>query len=303
MKKRFAHETALLALLFALLAYAKFTEPKFLALDTQRKLLEELWELALISIPMTLIILTGGIDLSVGSAMGLCAVVMGMSFQRGYPPALCALLALVAGLAAGALNGFFITRVKVHPLLVTLATLAAFRGVAEGMSGGASVEGFVETFKLLRDPVPALIFVAFVAIAAWFLNAAPGGVWLRAIGFNETSARFSGLPVDRLKLRLYALSGLAAGVAAVLYAARFNTAKADIGDGKELEAVTAVVLGGTSIFGGRGHVFGTVLGLLLIHETREFVKWHWSNEYIAIVLGVLLILSVLMNRFLGDGES
>lgn len=305
MKKYFMrHEAALLFLLAALLLYAKLTEPDFLAWDTQLELLKSRWELALIAIPMTLIILTGGIDLSVGSIVGLSSVVMGLSFARGVPLSVCALLALITGLAAGALNGFFVARVHVHPLLVTLATLAAFRGVATGVSNGASMTGFEAPLKpILGGPAPTLIFLVVAGAAAWWLNAAPGGVWLRAIGFNETAARFSALPVERMKGRLYALSGLASGMAAILFAARLNTAKADIGEGLELDAITAVVLGGTSIFGGRGNILGTVLGLLLIHETREFISWRWQrDELIFIVLGALLILSVLLHRLLGEKD-
>lgn len=297
-----AHEIALLALLAALMIYAKLSEPDFVTFETQAELWKSRGELALIVIPMTLIILTGGIDLSVGAAVGLCSVVMGLAFSRGLPIVPCIGLSLVTGLAAGALNGFFVARVHVHPLLVTLATLAAFRGVATGISNGASYEGFSAVLGgPLTSAMPSIIFLLALGVAAYFLNLSPGGVWLRATGFNETAARFSALPVERLKMWLYALSGLAAGFAAVLYAARFGTAKADIGEGLELDAITAVVLGGTSIFGGRGHVFGTVIGLLLIHETREFISWKWdSNEFIGIVLGVLLILSVLLNRLIGE---
>jgi rhamnose transport system permease protein len=203
---------------------------------------------------------------------------------------------------AGAVNGWFVARVRVHPLLVTLATLAAYKGIAEGISQARPISGFPENFRAVFGGVTPLLCFAFAALAAiYFLNYRPGGVWLRAIGHNETAARFSALPVDALKLKLYAWSGLAASVAAVLYVARRNTAKADIGSGIELDAITAVVLGGTSIFGGRGHVWGTILGLLLIHETREFVSWHWSRaELNLIVLGTLLILSVLLHRLLGE---
>ena len=296
------HESALLFLLAALLIYARLTEPEFLTWETQSELLKSRWELALIAIPMTLIILTGGIDLSVGSIVGLSSVVMGLAFARHLPPVLCALLALLTGLFAGALNGFFVARVHVHPLLVTLATLAAFRGVATGISNGEGVTGFADLWGgVLGGPVPALIFLFVFGAAVWWLNFAPGGVWLRAVGFNETAARFSALPVARLKMSLYALAGLASGMAAILYAVRLNTAKADIAEGLELDAITAVVLGGTSIFGGRGHVWGTLLGLLLIHETREFISWHWQrNELIFIVLGTLLILSVLLHRLIGE---
>jgi rhamnose transport system permease protein len=301
-KKWLRHEAVLLILLGALLIYAQVTEPDFLIPSTQIKLLDNLWQLAILAVPMTLIILAGGIDLSVGSIMALCAVVIGLTFERGISPFVGALLALLCGLAAGALNGWFVARVRVHPLLVTLATLAAFRGVAEGISQARPISGFPENFRhFFGGMTPPLCFAVAAVAAIYFLNHRPGGVWLRAIGHNETGARFSALPVESLKLKLYAWSGLAASVAAIAYVARRNTAKADIGTGIELDAITAVVLGGTSIFGGRGHVWGTLLGLLLIHETREFVSWHWSrNELNLVVLGVLLILSVLLHRLSGE---
>jgi rhamnose transport system permease protein len=122
---------------------------------------------------------------------------------------------------------------------------------------------------------------------------------LYAIGYNETASRFSGVRVARIKLILYTLSGVAAAVAALLFVSLRNTAKADVGEGIELDVITAVVLGGTSIFGGRGTAIGTLLGLLLIHETREFVSWYWNDSVlILIVIGGLLIASVLLNSLL-----
>ncbi len=301
-KKFLRHETALLFLLAALLIYANITDPEFLKPSAQISLLDNLWQLALLAVPMTLIILTGGIDLSVGSIMALSAVVLGLTFEKGISPFIGVVLAVLCGLAAGTLNGWFVARVRVHPLLVTLATLAAFKGIAEGVSQARPISGFPDNFRHIFGGITAPLCFFIAAIAAiYFLDRKPGGVWLRAIGFNETGARFSALPVDRLKLQLYALSGLAASIAAILYVARRNTAKADIGTGIELDAITAVVLGGTSIFGGRGHVWGTILGLLLIHETREFVSWHWSRDELNfVVLGSLLILSVLLHRLLGE---
>ena len=304
-KKFLRHETALLILLATLLIFAQITDPDFLKPSAQISLLDNLWQLAILAVPMTLIILTGGIDLSVGSIMALSAVVLGLTFEKGISPFIGAALAVLCGLAAGTLNGWFVARVKVHPLLVTLATLAAFKGVAEGVSQARPISGFPDNFRSVFSGVtpPLCFFIAAIA-AIYFLDRKPGGVWLRAIGFNETGARFSALPVDKLKLQLYALSGLAASIAAVLYVARRSTAKADIGTGIELDAITAVVLGGTSIFGGRGHVWGTILGLLLIHETREFVSWHWSRDELNfVVLGSLLILSVLLHRLLGEEKS
>nr|CAA9241604.1 hypothetical protein AVDCRST_MAG63-1444 [uncultured Armatimonadetes bacterium] len=306
---RFWHEAILMALLAALLIGARVVAPDFVLVDTQRELLLHVWETALLTLPMTLIIITGGIDLSVGSAMALCAVVLGLAHEAGVPPFAATSLALAAGLAAGALNGLFVSRAQVHPLLVTLATLAAFRGVAEGVSRGRPISGFGEGFtalarqQFLGIPAPAVIFILCAVLAAVVLARTPLGLSLYAIGHNETASRYSGIRVDRIKLLLYSLSGLAAGLAAVLFVARRNTAKADVGQGIELEVIAMVVLGGTSIFGGRGSIFGTLLGILLIHETREFVSWHWNRDELnLIVLGILLILSVLLHRFVSVRE-
>lgn len=303
----FWHEGVLLALLIGLMAWAGWTDASFISPRTQVELLGHVWELAILAVPMTLVIISGGIDLSVGSTMALCAVVLGLAHEAGAPLFPAASLAVLTGVAAGALNGVFVARVRVHPLIVTLATLAAYRGVAEGISQARPISGFPETFAWLGRghiagvPVPGLIFFVVALAAALVLGRATPGVWLRAIGHNETAARFSGVPVERVKLWLYTLSGAAAGVVAVLFVARRNTAKADIGTGMELDVITAVVLGGTSIFGGRGHIGGTLLGVLLIHQTREWVSWRWNRDELnLIVLGVLLILSVLLNSFLSQ---
>ncbi len=302
----FWHEAVLLLLLAGLFACARVLDPAFLAPNTQTELLTHVWETALLAVPMTLLIVSGGIDLSVGATMALCAVVLGIAFAASVSVYVAALLAVLTGLACGLLNGVFVARVRVHPLLVTLATLAAFRGVAEGISRARPVSGFPPGFAatLGTGGAGALCFAAAIVLAAVVLPRTTLGLTIQAIGFNETAARFSGLPVARVKILLYALSGLAAGLAAVLFVARRNTAKADIGQGIELDVIAMVVLGGTSIFGGRGSVGGTLLGVLLIHETREFVGWHWNRDELnLIVLGALLIVSVLLNRLLAPKAS
>lgn len=301
------HEVVLVGLLGGLVALAAVVDPAFLGMQAQVELSTHLWEMALIAIPMTLIIITAGIDLSVGSIMALCAVVLGLTFEAGISPWIGAALAIVTGIGAGALNGVFVARVKVHPLIVTLATLAAFAGIAEGISLGRPISGFPASFIALSQaslfgmPISGALFIGLALVAAVVLARTPLGRSLYAIGHNETAARFSGISTDRIKLLLYTLSGTAAGLAAVIYVARRNTAKADIGQDMGLDVITAVVLGGTSIFGGRGHIFGTVLGLVLIHLTREFVSWHWNrNELNLVVIGLLLIFAVLFNRILSQ---
>lgn len=294
------HESVLAVFLLGILAGAWILDPTFVEPATQTELATHILETALIAVPMTLVLITGGIDLSVGSSMALSAVVLGLSFEAGLPLWLCSVLSVVTGSLCGALNGVFIARVRVHPLIVTLATLSAFRGIAEGISQGRPISGFPESFAALGDgPAAATAFgLAALGAGVALLFTAPGR-WIRAVGFNETTCRFSAVPVDRLKMVLYALSGASAGLAALLFVARRNTAKADIGSGLELEVITAVVLGGTSVLGGRGTILGTVLGLAIVHELREFVSWQWhADELILIVTGALLVGSVLLNTAL-----
>ena len=305
--KRFPwrHEAVLLLLIVLLLAIAGSLQPGFLQLRSQLLLSRHLWEFAILALGMTFVIISGGIDLSVGSNMGLSAVAFGVGYSATGNPLLSGLLAVAAGTAAGATNGLLVSRVNVHPLIVTLATYAAFRGIAEGISQGASYSQFGAGFSRLARgqwlgvPLPGYIFLVLAIGLAIILAKTPTGRFLYAIGHNEQAARYSGIAVQHIKLGLYTMSGALAGLAAVIYVSRFDTAKADAGQGFELDVITAVVVGGTSIFGGRGNIVGTILGLVLIHETRQFVGRYWQmDELRSIVIGFLLIASVLVYRMI-----
>jgi rhamnose transport system permease protein len=318
----FTHEAILALLLVGLMLLAAHLEPKFVTAFAQQRLSSQIWEIALLALPMTLIIITGGIDLSVGSTMALVSVALGILFQDCHLslPLAC-VFALLVGAACGLVNGLFITLIKVHPLIITLATMSAFRGLAEAIGKPDSYSDFPDVFyNLAKTPVhwkfgipdfydtqPPLLalqaagwlFLAGALTTAIVLAATPFGRRLYAIGYNETAARFSGIRVNHVKVSLYMLSGLTAGIAAIVATAGQNSAKADVGTGVELEVITAVVLGGTRIFGGRGRLIGTVLGVALIHETRQFVKWHYHrDEWVSVVLGTLLIVAVAANALL-----
>ncbi len=300
---RWWHEAVLIGLAAGLMGWASLAEPGFVSRDTQLALSTHVWELALMALPMTFIIITAGIDLSIASTLALAAVTLGLCFQAGMPIGLAAVAAVAVGTACGALNGIFVAALRVHPLIVTLATMAAFRGAAEGISLARPVSGFPAGFlsvgqgSLAGLPPAGWLFVALAMAAAVTLGKTPFGRRLYAIGHNESAALFSGIAVGKIKFLLYTITGLMAGVTAVILVAHRNTAKADLGNGMELDVITAVVLGGTSIFGGRGSIFGTVLGVLLIHETRELLSWRWNqDELTLVVIGVLLIASVLLNR-------
>lgn len=300
---RWWHEAAIAVMLVGLLVVAGWLMPTFLKVESQLTLSRQLWELAIVTLGMTMIVITGGIDLSVGSTMGLCAVVFGICFTMTQSIALACAASLIAGLVCGSLNGVLISKFKLHPLIITLATFAAFRGVAEGISQGAAYSKFGNAFSQVARgafagvPYAGYLFALLAIGIGVFLARTAHGRFIYAIGHNETAARFAGVAVDRCKFWLYTFSGLLAGLSTIIYVSRFDTARADAGKGLELDAITAVVVGGTSIFGGRGNIIGSVLGLLLIHETRLFVSRYWRiDELRSIVIGILLIVSVLLYR-------
>jgi rhamnose transport system permease protein len=299
------HEATLALLLGAFFVAAKVMEPRFVQPGVQVELAGDAWPMGLVALAMAMIVITGGIDLSVGGVTALCAVVLGLSVEAGLNVWLGVSLALLTGLGAGLLNGVLIARLSIHPLIVTLATMAGFRGAALAMTEGRTIQGFPPEYSQLVQgnlfglPLPLWGFAFAAAAVALFLGCSPIGRYLYAIGHNEVAARYSGAPVTRIKLTLYALSGLTCGLAAVLMTARYEQAKADFATGLELEAITAVVLGGISIYGGRGNVGGLLLGLALLHEFNKFIPWHWhKSELNALVIGGLLIGSVLINSLL-----
>lgn len=270
-------------------------------------------EIALIALPMTLIIITGGIDLSVGSIAGLTAIMLGVAWNNwGLPLELAIVAALAIATACGAFNAFFITRVGLPPLITTLATLALFRGLAEGVAQGRSVRGYPDWFFGLgqRDfdffglaSVPNQLFLVVIGITVFgaALAFTPFGRSLYAIGNNETGARFSGMPVLRNKFAIYTLSGFMAGLAGWVFVSRVSTTRQDMGTGWELTAITAVVVGGTSIFGGSGTIIGTVLGLMLIQLMRNGLALAGAKgDATTMVVGFVLIGAVLINTLITD---
>lgn len=308
LRRLVSQEGLLLGLTAGILLMALWLDPSFLRLKVQLKLSENIWELAILCLPMTLIIITAGIDLSVGSTMALATVALGMGVEAGLPLGACIALALLTGAACGAFNGAFIAGLKIHPLSITLATLAAYRGMAEGLSRGFSVSP-PESLQALSGsfaglPVSAWLFLVLAVAFHLALRHAPVGRQIYAMGHNIEVCRFSGVPVRRILFSIYTLSGLLAGLAAVLYAARRNTANPSVGQNMELDVITAVVIGGCSIYGGKGSIAGTLVGVLLIHELREFASWHWSKDQLNLMLlGGLLIGSVLAYQALVRKQS
>lgn len=312
----FRHETLLLLVLLVewLLFYYYGTTVNrrgvtvgFGTVDRQLDILRHSCEIGLLALALTPVILTAGIDLSVGSLLGLCAVIFGMLWQdAGVGLPVAAALTLLAGGLAGGLNAGLITRLRLPPLIVTLGTYSLFRGLAEALThGSVTYTDFPALFLFLGQErwlgLPAQTWVLLpVAIGIWVLvHATTTGRSLRAIGFSPEGARYAGMPTDRRVALVYVLAGVIAALAALVYTARLGQAKADAGTGYELFAITAVVLGGTSIFGGRGSVTGTLLGVAAIAVLKSglatlpvVIRLNAAEEIAGLATGALLLLAL-----------
>ena len=279
---------------------------KFLTVDNLLQQGRFMAEVGLIAIPMTYIIITGGIDLSVGSILGLTAIVLGWTWQElGFPLELAIITGIISGAVAGFINGLFIVRVGVPPLIMTLATLALYRGLAEGISEARSARGYPEWFfqlgqgELLGIPTQLWLLIIAVIIFAIVLARTRLGRALYAIGNNETGARFSGLTVNRHLLFIYTFSGFMSAVAGYIFVSRVSTTRSDMGAGIELDVIAAVVLGGTSIFGGTGSIPGTIIGVVLIQLLKNgLVLTGVTSDATIVVIGSVLIFAILVNNFI-----
>lgn len=302
----FSQEGILFLILIVVIVVLAQQNPNFW---TVRNLLNQgrlMSEVGLVALPMTFIIITAGIDLSVGSILGLSAISLGVLWKSvGLPLELAIFLSLIIGSLAGLVNGLFIVRLDVPPLIMTLATLALYRGLAQGISQARSVTGYPEWFfifgqgRILGLPTQLWLFIIFAIISIIILRRTTLGRSLYAIGNNPVGAKFSGLPVSRNLLIIYTYAGFMSALAGVIFVSRVTTTRSDMGAGLELDVIAAVVLGGTSIFGGKGTVMGTVIGLVLIQLLKNGLALSGvTSDATIIVIGVVLILAILVNNFI-----
>ena len=295
-------EVLLLAMLMSLLVTGWTTSDVFGQGSTFTLIITNIMEKALMALPMTLIIISGEIDLSVASTLGLASAVMGKSWAAGWPLWACIVIAILVGAACGLLNGVLVTRLGLPSLVVTLGTLALYRGLAYVVLGSQAVSDFPGGFASFgfksipgtRIPWSLLVFVPLLVLMLVFLHRTWLGRQLYAAGSNAEAARFAAVRVDQLKLGLFVTSGVVAAIAGVLFTARVSSSRADNALGFELDVVAAVLLGGVSIFGGRGTLIGVVLSLAVIGTLRQVLALNSSNaELQSIAIGSLLIFSVL----------
>lgn len=300
------HEAALLVVLALEVMLFAALGRNFGTPDNVANIVRHSVEIGLLALVLTPVILTGGIDLSVGSVLGLCAVVFGKLWRdAGLPPWLAGLGALGLGALCGGFNALLITRLRLPPLIVTLGTFSLFRGLAEALTRGVDAFTsfpasflFLGTGRIAGLPTQAWILLLVAAVVWLLVHRTTFGRSFRAVGFSPEGARYAGLPVERRLALAYVLAGTVAGLAALIYSARLGTAKADAGLGYELFAITAVVLGGTSIFGGVGTVPGTLLGVAALAVlgnglSRVPATMSHASELAGLLTGALLLLALI----------
>jgi rhamnose transport system permease protein len=301
-------DAAVIALLVAVTLYSIANIPFFSNDITLYFLLLDLTPILLIALPMTMVIITGEIDLSVASTVALTSVVFGVLHREGVPIPAAAVLALLGAAVCGAFNGILVTRVGLPSLAVTIGTLALYRGIAVGLLGTTAITDWPESWtdlaknKLGTSMIPVVVIpiVALAVLFAVLLHFTSFGRGVYAIGLSKEAARFSGVNVDRTKLVLFTLSGLVSGLAGIYFTLRYGSARGDNANGMELKVIAAVLLGGVSIFGGRGAIPGVLGGVFLIGVIGSALRLDdYSDNVIQIITGILLIVSVVAPSLLG----
>lgn len=261
------------------------------------------------SVGMTFVIISGGIDLSVGSIATFACVAVAWMIQKGYEPGIAALAGVGAGVLAGAVNGALITKLRVVPFIVTLGSLLIIRGAAKGLAGEQKIDAPFTWLKDILGIVPQDRSWMLLPVGVWgvFLLAIVGSVVLQrtvfgrqvfAIGGNEQASHYSGLPVQRVKLFVYMISGLFAGLAGVLLFSRLAVGDPTAAQNFELQVIAAVVIGGASLSGGQGSVLGSILGALIMQTiSAGATQMFWPNWIQEIVTGLIIVFAVALDRF------
>jgi len=294
----------LLALLVLCVALALLS-PDFLTVGNMLDVMRQVSINAVISFGMTLAILLGGIDLSVGSILAVSSVLIALLIKADYSAPLATLGGILCGAFMGTLNGLLVTKGRVAPFIATLGMMTLLRGAALVLSQGSPISGFSSDFfaalgggYLARIvPLPVVWMLALFAVFWFVLDRTVFGRHIYATGGNAEAARLSGIKTDRVQILVYTISGAMAAVAGVILASRLDSAEPTAGAGYELDAITAVVLGGTSLAGGRGWIFGTLVGALLIGVLNNGLNLLGvSAFYQQVIKGSVILLAVLLDR-------
>ncbi len=291
--------------LFLLVVIVSILNPSFLEPLNLLNLLRQVAINALIAFGMTFVILTGGIDLSVGAILALSSALTAGMMVAGVDPIIAIIAGCILGALMGMVNGLFITKGKMAPFIATLATMTIFRGLTLVYTGGNPITGLGDNYLFqlfgrgyfLGIPVPAITMILAFVILFILLHKTPFGRKTYAIGGNEKAALISGIKVPKVKIMIYSLSGMLAALAGAILTSRLNSAQPTAGTSYELDAIAAVVLGGTSLSGGKGRIFGTLIGALIIGTLNNGLNLLGvSSFYQMVVKGIVILIAVLLDR-------
>ncbi|MGB3159813.1 MAG: ribose ABC transporter permease [Carnobacterium sp.] len=304
-RKELIEKLGPLLALVVLIIFVTILNPGFVAPNNLLNLLRQVSTNALIAFGMTFVILTGGIDLSVGSTLALSSALMAGGIVAGLDPLLAMVLAIIAGGLLGGFNGLLITKGKMAPFIATLATMTIFRGATLVFTKGNPITGIGDSFifkfigrgYLFGIPFPVVLMLICFTLLYVLLHKMTFGRKVFAIGGNEKAAFIAGIKSDRIKIAIYAISGMMASVAGIIITSRLNSAQPTAGQSYEMDAIASVVLGGTSLSGGRGRIVGTLIGALIMGTLNNGLNLLGvSSFYQQIVKGIVIIIAVLLDR-------
>ncbi|MCB2292195.1 ribose ABC transporter permease [Clostridium algoriphilum] len=289
--------------LLVLCIVISFITPRFLSISNIKNVLTQVSVNAVIAVGMSFVILTGGIDLSVGSILAVSAAVAASIIKSTGNLFLAIIVALAIGAVIGFINGILISKGRIQAFIVTLATMIIFRGVTYVYTNGTPISGLGQSFSsignkmILGIPIPVVFMVIIFGIAFYVLSQTRYGRYIYALGGNEDSARLSGINTDKIKTLVYVICGATAALSGIIVTSRIGSASPNAGVGFELDAIAAVVLGGTSLIGGEGSVVGTIIGALIIGVLNNGLNlMNVSPFYQSIIKGIVILLAVMAEK-------
>jgi ribose transport system permease protein len=297
-------EAGILFVLIALCVILSIVAPRFLTLRNVTNVVRQFSVIAIMSVGMTYVIITAGIDLSVGSIIALSGCMTAWFLVEGYPIWLSVLIGLALGTLTGIVNGLLIVKVRLAPFIATLGTMGIARGVVLALTMGYPIQPFPEAFEVIGRgylgpiPIPVVIMTVMVIAGHTFLSRTTIGRYIYYVGSNPTAARLSGLNVGRILILVYTVAGLLSGLAAVVLVSRLTSAQSNMGTGWELDAIAAVVIGGTSLAGGEGSVLGSLIGAALMGVIKNALILLGVNVYWqSVVIGIVIVLAVALDAW------
>ena len=302
--EQFTRKIGIVVCLFLLGLVFTILTRKFLTVSNIVNILQQSTINGCVALGMTLVIITGGIDLSVGSIMALSGMIMAQLMVAGVPVGVALFAGIVLGIICGAVNGLLISMIKLQPFLVTLGTMSVYRGITLIISDGLPVRGLPSVFSNMMNalnrsfPVPIIILLVFTVVLFLIVKYSKYGQYVFAIGGNEEATRLSGINTNLVKIGTYAISGLACSLAAIIFLGRLAAADPQAGDSYEMNAIAAAAIGGASLAGGKGSLIGTIIGVLILQTLNNgLTLLNVQSFYQTLAIGLIIIAATIIDRY------